>query len=125
MTTATERDPAIDPDGSTTSLQGKVDDARREVGVKVESVRAAAGDAAERMPELVRTVRTGAADAGRTIGALPEPTQRLLAVFSLGLGIGLMVAGAPRVLVGGALLPALGVAASRLGLDTATRRRTA
>lgn len=125
ITTATGRDPASDLNSETTSLQAKAADVRRDVSAKVDTVRAAAGDAAERMPDLVRTVRTGATDGARTIRALPEPTQRLLATFSLGLGIGLMVAGAPRVLVGGALLPALGVAASSLGLDTSGRRRTA
>jgi hypothetical protein len=121
-TAATTRSPAHDDqDDDATSAA----DARREVGAAFDSIRAAAGDVGERMPELVRTVRAGATDGARTIQAWPEPRQRLLAAFSLGLGVGLMVSGAPRVLVGGALLPALGVAASILGSEADGRRRPA
>jgi hypothetical protein len=95
------------------------------VAATLDTVRGAAADVGERMPDLIHTVRTGAADGARSIQALPEPTQRLLGVFSLGLGVGLMIAGAPRLLIGGALLPALGVAASALGRGTSGTRNLA
>lgn len=124
-TAATERPHAYDQDDDATTRHGIAADTRREVGATFETVRAAAGDVGERMPELIRTIRTGAEDGARSIQALQEPTQRLLGAFSLGLGIGLMVAGAPRLLVGGALLPALGVAASALGRETSGTRKAA
>jgi hypothetical protein len=53
-------------------------------------------------------------DGARTIQEMPDPTQRLLAAFSLGLGLGLSVAGAPRLVVVATLAPALLVAATIL-----------
>jgi hypothetical protein len=117
-TAATERPPVHDHDDDARTPRGIAADAGRDVGATFDTVRTAVGDVGERMPDLARTVRTGATDGARMIRAWPEPTQRLLAAFSLGLGVGLMVAGAPRLLVGGALLPALSVAASTVGRES-------
>ncbi len=121
--TATQRPPIADDHDDVTGLHGMAAGARREAGAGLETVRAAAADVGEKMPELIRTARTGATDGARTIQAWPESTQRLIAVFSLGLGVGLMVAGAPRLLVASALLPAFAVAASTLGRETGGARR--
>lgn len=122
--TTTAKMPSLaDHQDDGTGLHAMAAGARREAGAGIETVRAAAADVGEKMPELIRTARTGATDGARTIQAWPEPTQHLIAVFSLGLGVGLMVAGAPRLLVGGALLPALAVAASTLGNETGSARR--
>ncbi len=50
---------------------------------------------------------------------MAESRQRTVAAFSLGLGIGLAVTGAPRLLVLGSLAPALVVAATLLAARTA------
>jgi hypothetical protein len=99
--------------------------ARREGAAGLETVRAAAAEAGQRVPEIVSAVRDGTAESVRTVGTWPEATQRLFAVFSVGLGLGLMIAGAPRLLVGGALAPAIAVAAIAMGRETRGARRPA
>ena len=126
--TATGRPPVHDHDDNeddAATLRGSAADAGREVGATVDTVRAAAGNVGERIPDLIRTVRSGASDGARTIQAWPEPTQRLVAAFSLGLCTGLLLAGAPRLLVGAALLPALAGVASAIGFETTSRRTPA
>ncbi len=94
-------------------------DARREVVATMAALRSTASEAGNRMPELIDSVRAGAADGARTVETWPEATRRLVAAFSIGLGAGLTIAGAPRVLIGGALLPALAVAATTMRVETA------
>lgn len=94
-------------------------DARREVAATMATLRSTASEAGSRMPELIEGVRAGALDGARTVETWPEPTRRLVAAFSIGLGAGLTIAGAPRVLIGGALLPALAVAATAMRGETA------
>ena len=77
-------------------------------------VRSASAELGERLPEVVDTVRSSALGGARTVQALPDSTQRLVAAFSLGLGLGLSLAGAPRLLVAGTLIPAMVVAATIL-----------
>ena len=71
----------------------------------------------DRVPEAVESVRSSAMDAARTVEAMPEPTRRILATLSLGLGAGLYLAGAPRLLTLIALGPALVVGATWLARD--------
>lgn len=81
------------------------------------------GQVGQRLPEVIETVREGAIEGARTIQALPDVNQRLLAAFSLGLGLGLSVAGAPRVAVVASLAPAILVAATIVGADGSTTRK--
>jgi len=71
----------------------------------------------DRVPEAVEAVRSSAMDAAKTVEAMPEPTRRILATLSLGLGAGLYLAGAPRLLTLIALGPALVVGATWLARD--------
>jgi hypothetical protein len=118
MTTMSTTSDTLTPD-----KHGLAEDARREAAAGLEAFRTAAADAGQRVPELVAAVRDGTTDSVRAVGTWPESTQRLVAVFSVGLGLGLMVAGAPRLLVGGALAPAIAVAAVLMGRETRGARR--
>jgi hypothetical protein len=100
-------------------------DAGDRVAEAVGTVRSTAEDVGSRMPEVIDSVREGAMEGARTIQAMPDPTQRLVAAFSLGLGVGLSVAGAPRLLVAAAMTPAIVVAATIIGGPDAGRRRPA
>ena len=76
----------------------------------------------DRVPETVEAVRESAFDAARTVEAMPEPTRRLLATLSLGLGAGLYLAGAPRLVTLLAFVPALLVAGTWLARDPQIRQ---
>ncbi len=84
-----------------------------------DTVRSTVDGVASRMPDMIETVRDGALEGARTIRSLPDPNQRLIAVFSLGLAVGMFVAGAPRILVAAAIAPAIVVAGSIVGSDDA------
>jgi hypothetical protein len=86
-----------------------------------ESLRSTAGDVGDRVPGLVNGVRNSAAAGAREIDRWPEQTRRLVAAVSIGLGAGLAIAGAPRLLLGAALAPAIVVAVtgmSRAGVGS-------
>ena len=130
MTSTTEtRAAATDAAKTTTpaeTAKAIAADAGDRVAGAVGTVRSTAEDVGSRMPEVIDTVREGAMEGARTIQAMPDPTQRLVAAFSLGLGVGLSVAGAPRLLVAAAMTPAIVVAATIIGgPDAAGRRRPA
>ncbi len=80
-------------------------------------MRATADQVGDRLPGVVDTVREGATGGARAIQELPDRDQRLLAAFSLGLGLGLSISGAPRLLVVATLAPAL-----LIGTTMTTRR---
>jgi hypothetical protein len=92
-----------------------VADARANLADTVDAVRGKAGEVGDRLPEVVDRVRTGATESARTFQSWPESTQQLVAAFSLGLGVGLTLTGAPRLAVGITLVPAMLVAATILG----------
>ena len=71
----------------------------------------------DRVPDAVEAVRGSAKDAARAVEAMPEPTRRILATLSLGLGAGLYLAGAPRLLTLIAFGPALVVGGTWLAHD--------
>jgi hypothetical protein len=72
---------------------------------------------ADRVPVAVEAVRSSAADAARTVEAMPEPTRLMLASLSVGLGAGLYLAGAPRLLTLIAFAPAIAVAGTWMARD--------
>ena len=103
--------------GSTTATTPSPDDVRTGLSETIGAVRATADSVGERVPEVIETVQTNARQGLDTMRSWPEPTRKLAATFSVGLGIGLAVAGAPRVIVAVALVPALvvgGMYASRV-----------
>lgn len=83
----------------------------------VDAIRSGAEGVGERLPGAIDAVRVGASESARTVQAWPQPAQRVLAAFSLGLGVGLALGGAPRLLVTSALLPAMAVAAVTASQD--------
>ncbi len=84
-----------------------------------DAVRSTTDQVGERIPAVAEVVRDGAIESARTIQAMPESNQWLLAAFSLGLGIGLSVAGAPRLIVAATLAPAVLVVGLVAGRDRA------
>jgi hypothetical protein len=103
--------------GKAADAQAAVADARAGLAETVDTVRRQAETVGDRVPEVIEAVRTDVMDRTRTLQSWPEARQRTVAAFSLGLGIGLAVTGAPRLLVLGSLAPALIVAATLLGRD--------
>jgi hypothetical protein len=94
-----------------------VDDARSGLADTMDAVRSTAGTVGDRLPAVIETVKASASEGARTVQSWPDATQRLAAAFSLGLGVGLTLAGAPRLIIAGALLPAIAVAAAAVGRE--------
>ena len=80
--------------------------------------RATADEVGTRLPGIASAGAEGAAESVKMLQELSDPRLQLLMAFSLGVGAGLWMAGAPRLVTLAALSPALvaGVAiASRKG----------
>jgi hypothetical protein len=101
----TTHDTLDEPTAST--LVDDVGDRLREV---VGVMRDTAGEVGERLPDMIQTVRAGAVDGARMMQSWPDPTQRMVAAVSLGLGVGMTLAGAPRLIIAATLVPAMVVA---------------
>ena len=71
------------------------------------SARATADEVGTRLPSIASAGADGAAESVRMLQELPDPRLELLAAFSLGVGAGLWMAGAPRLVTLAALSPAL------------------
>ena len=97
---------------------------RRAVAVSVASdaadaVKTAAEDAATRLPAVAEMGRATFDDANRRIASSSDEMVRLGAVLSFGFAAGLLIGGAPRILVGAAMVPA-----AMLGLALLDRTAT-
>ena len=69
--------------------------------------RAAADEVGSRLPGIASAGAGGAAESVRVLQDLSDPRLKLLIAFSLGVGAGLWMAGAPRLVTLAALSPAL------------------
>ena len=69
--------------------------------------RAAADEVGTRLPGIASAGAGGAAESVRALQDLSDPRLQLLIAFSLGVGAGLWMAGAPRLVTLAALSPAL------------------
>jgi hypothetical protein len=69
------------------------------------TVRGAAGDAVARLPEVAATTRSAIEDANRQMRAGSDEMLTIGSVLSFGFALGLLVGGASRLLVAGALVP--------------------
>jgi hypothetical protein len=69
--------------------------------------RATADEVWTRLPGIATAGAEGAAESVRMLQELSDPRLELLAAFSLGVGAGLWMAGAPRLVTLAALSPAL------------------
>ena len=82
--------------------------------------------ASARLPGLVEAGAAGSADAFKSLRDLPDDRLMLVATFSVGLGVGLWIAGAPRLVTLAAFSPAfvMGLASiSRSGNPSKVRHR--
>ena len=79
----------------------------RPVSRAVEIARTATAVLVERVPGTVRATRAGAQGATSALQALPDETLRWLTAGSVGLGAGLYLAGAPRLIAAAGAVPAL------------------
>jgi pantoate kinase len=82
-----------------------------------EIVRATAERAAERWPEAVAGAQTAARDTQKALEKMPNQGLVIGTSFSLGLGVGLFMSGANRLLVVLAMAPAAAMAATLLARD--------
>ncbi len=73
----------------------------------IRAFRVGIDDLAERLPDAAAAARAGAMATSESLRAMPEPTLRLLAALSIGLGTGLYLAGAPRLATLVAFTPAV------------------
>ena len=86
----------------------------RRVTGAASAVRTGAVTFLDRVPGTVRATRVGANDATSALQTLPDSTLRWLAAGSVGLGAGLFLAGAPRVVIAAGVAPALAMGAAAL-----------
>jgi hypothetical protein len=80
--------------------------------------RATADEVGTRLPGIASAGAEGAAESVRMLQELSDPRLKLLIAFSLGVGAGLWMAGAPRLVTLAALSPALVV-----GVAIASRKQ--
>ena len=86
--------------------------------------RATADEVGTRLPDIASAGAGGAAESVKMLQELSDPRLKLLMAFSLGVGAGLWMAGAPRLITLAALSPALvaGVAIASRNQGRAHRR---
>jgi hypothetical protein len=102
---------------ASTEAREAVAEARSGLADTIDTVRSTAGSMGDRLPDVIETVKASATEGARTVQAWPDSTQRLAAAFSLGLGVGLTLAGAPRLLIAGSLVPAIIVGSTIVGRE--------
>lgn len=83
----------------------------------VDAARQTAAQAAAKLPDAVAATQVYARDTQRQLNGLDDQTLLAGTTFSLGLGIGLFLSGAHRLLVTAALVPAGAMAMTLLGRD--------
>ena len=89
----------------------------------IRAFRAGMDDLADRLPGAASAVQTGAIVTTDSLRTMPEPSLRLLAAVSVGMGLGLYAAGAPRVVTLVAFTPAV-LAAVALGFNEPGARKS-
>jgi hypothetical protein len=81
--------------------------AQEGAGVALAGARATADEVGTRLPGIASAGAEGAAESVRMLQEFSDPRLQLLVAFSLGVGAGLWMAGAPRLLTLAALSPAV------------------
>ena len=97
--TTTHADSTTDS-GRTAALGGAVSDA-------AVTVRDVAAEAAARLPDAAATARSAIEDANRQMRGGSDEMLTVGSALSFGLAAGLLIGGAPRVIVVGAFIPAV------------------
>jgi hypothetical protein len=94
-------------------------DAASSAGATVREMASTAADAGrqlrERIPEVMSTSISALDEADRRLQGEPDEALRIGGTFSVGLGLGLFIAGAPRSMVLLAISPALAMGATLIG----------
>lgn len=112
-------------DHSTTSTRDEATTRAETVGGAVSdaasSVLDAAGDAVSRLPDMAATTRSAIEDANRQMRAGSDEMLTVGGVLSFGFAMGLLVGGASRLLVAGALIPAAAMIITLLDRSTVDR----
>ena len=98
-----------------------------------ERIRAGVGKAAEAMPDAMASAQVAARDTQHALDQMSDQGLLVGASFSLGLGVGLLISGANRLLVFVVLVPAAAMLATLMGREpepaqsepAAPRRRAA
>lgn len=112
-----DKAPATSTEEVTTRV-GAIGDA---VTTAAGSVKDAAGDAASRLPAIAATTRSALEGANRQMRASSDEMLAIGGTLSFGLALGLLVGGASRLFVIGALLPAGAMALTLLDRSGKTR----
>ncbi len=96
--------------GVGTAVMGVTQDA-------AEVMRTTAERAASRLPDAVATAQVAATETQRVLDEMPSQALQMGTTFSLGLGVGLFVSGANRLLVAVAMAPAAAMALTMFGRE--------
>ena len=98
--------------------------AQEGAGAALAGARATADEVGTRLPGIASAGAEGAAESVKMLQELSDPRLKLLMAFSLGVGAGLWMAGAPRLITLAALSPALvaGIAIASRNQGRAHRR---
>jgi hypothetical protein len=99
-----------------------VDEQRDNVRMAAEEARGALETVSRQVPEVARASRSAVDDALRAIEMGSDEQLSAGLTLSLGLAIGLMVGGAPRLLTAAALIPVAAIGMAMV--DRQTRART-
>lgn len=84
-------------------------------------VAATAGDVVARIPDAADGAREAILEAGRLVDRRSDHTLQLVGAASVGLAVGLLLGGAPRLLVVAAIVPAAVIGASLVERGTPGR----
>jgi len=116
--------------GTTGKTTGTADETSRTAAVgeaaaeAAGTVRAAAGDAVARLPEVAATTRSAIEDANRQMRAGSDEMLSVGSVLSFGFAMGLLIGGASRLLVAVALIPAAAMGLTLMDRVSRSRRTT-
>ena len=106
------------------AIGGTVSDAAGTVREAAMNVR---DTAATRLPEVTATTRSAIEDANRQMQSSSDEMLAMGGALSFGLAIGMLIGGAPRLFVGGALIPAVAMILTllnRSGWNRSTKSRS-
>ena len=85
------------------------------------TVKGAAGDAVAKLPDVAASTRSAIEDANRQMRAGSDEMLTIGTVLSFGFAMGLLLGGASRLLVAGALIPAAMMSLTLLDRTSRTR----
>jgi hypothetical protein len=94
----------VDTEATRSAVGGTVSDA---AGTVREAAMNARDLAATKLPEVTETTRSAIVDANRQMQSSSDEMLAMGGALSFGLAIGMLIGGAPRLFVAGALVPAV------------------